>query len=242
MQWLASNHYPHPLYFLIISLTCPYTQHLCIKGVRMQRLLQPPPPPPPPCKSSTSYKTFLPTPFCPIVPRLPSFPLTLERLNHPLPCSCPFPNVPPHFATARTPLYSLNSKRCNAMQHNGLQAAAAAAAEAAARRGAEAAARQAHRQELRQREEAQALQNLRAFKDSIKAAVSRVSPPASGPCSPPLLLAPAHPPPPPLPSRHSYCLYLLLVVQSHAMSCDLHVLLGPGCKLSSSVACSQSGL
>ena len=55
------------------------------------------------------------------------------------------------------------------------QAAAAAAAEAAARRGAEAAARQAHRQELRQREEAQALLNLRAFKDSIKAAVSRVS-------------------------------------------------------------------
>ncbi|KAL3137850.1 hypothetical protein ABBQ38_005103 [Trebouxia sp. C0009 RCD-2024] len=53
-------------------------------------------------------------------------------------------------------------------------AAAAAAAEAAARRGAEAAARQAHRHELRQREEAQALLNLRAFKDSIKAAVSRV--------------------------------------------------------------------
>jgi len=56
-----------------------------------------------------------------------------------------------------------------------LQAAAAAAAEAAARRGAEAAARQAHRHELRQKEEAQALLNLRAFKDSIKAAVSRVS-------------------------------------------------------------------
>lgn len=55
-----------------------------------------------------------------------------------------------------------------------LQAAAAAAAEAAARRGAEAAARQAHRLEVRQREEAQALANLRAFKDSIKAAVSRV--------------------------------------------------------------------
>ncbi len=56
-----------------------------------------------------------------------------------------------------------------------VQAAAAAAAEAAARRGAEAALRQAHRHELRQKEEAQALQNLRAFKDSIKAAVSRVS-------------------------------------------------------------------
>lgn len=55
-----------------------------------------------------------------------------------------------------------------------MQAAAAAAAEAAARRGAEAAARQAHRHELRQKEEAQALLNLRAFKDSIKAAVSRV--------------------------------------------------------------------
>ena len=56
-----------------------------------------------------------------------------------------------------------------------LQAAAAAAQEAAARRGAEAAARQAHRHELRQKEEAQALLNLRAFKDSIKAAVSRVT-------------------------------------------------------------------
>ncbi len=55
-----------------------------------------------------------------------------------------------------------------------MQAAAAAAQEAAARRGAEAAARQAHRHELRQKEEAQALLNLRAFKDSIKAAVSRV--------------------------------------------------------------------
>ncbi|DBA79173.1 hypothetical protein WJX77_004780 [Trebouxia sp. C0004] len=60
-------------------------------------------------------------------------------------------------------------------------AAAAAAAEATARRGAEAAARQAHRNELRQKEEAQALLNLRAFKDSIKAAVSRV-----GSTSPPV--------------------------------------------------------
>ena len=76
-----------------------------------------------------------------------------------------------------------------------MQAAAAAAAEAAARRGAEAAQRQAHRQELRQREEAQALQNLRAFKDSIKAAVSRVSHPDRLP-----------PPPPPPHMRHPYCL------------------------------------
>ena len=58
-----------------------------------------------------------------------------------------------------------------------LQAAAEAARVAAERRGAEVAQRQAHRQELRKQEEAQALTNLRAFKDSIKAAVSRVSPP-----------------------------------------------------------------
>lgn len=55
------------------------------------------------------------------------------------------------------------------------QAAAEAARVAAERRGAEAAQRQAHRQELRKQEEAQALTNLRAFKDSIKAVVSRVS-------------------------------------------------------------------
>ena len=61
--------------------------------------------------------------------------------------------------------------------HIGLawQAAAEAARVAAERRGAEAAQRQAHRQELRKQEEAQALTNLRAFKDSIKAVVSRVS-------------------------------------------------------------------
>lgn len=55
------------------------------------------------------------------------------------------------------------------------QAAAEAARAAAERRGAEAAQRQAHRLELRKQEEAQALTNLRAFKDSIKAAVSKVS-------------------------------------------------------------------
>lgn len=69
-----------------------------------------------------------------------------------------------------------------------VQAAAEAARAAAERRGVEAAARQAHRQDMRRQEEAQALTNLRAFKDSIKAAVSRVSLPCSQRSTPPLPL------------------------------------------------------
>ena len=120
------------------------------------------------------------------------------------------------------------------MQPNGMQAAAAAAAEAAARRGAEAMARQAHRQELRQREEAQALQNLRAFKDSIKAAVSRVRPlPAPAPSSPP-------------PSRHvtlplhASHLYRALLCPVTCM-CLWALPAGPPGPQASSVAHSHSG-
>ena len=177
----------------------------------LQPLLAPPRPPlifphPHPPQPIT-FLASPPATLWPPLPALPSFPLASQLPCHPL---LPFrPLLPFCFATALTSLRSLSSTDvwciCIAMQ-----AAAAAAAEAAVRRGAEAAARQAHRQELRQREEAQALLNLRAFKDSIKAAVSRVSPSAPAPCN-----NPPSPFPPLLPASHP------------ALSCDRHVCLSP---------------